>query len=157
MEVNRGPVLEVGLLDGVRVMWMVGRAEEETEDVTRGETEELTGVEAAVGETEADGGDAVGLVNGKEWETELGVGVYCRVDATDLEAGVRVDVIDEDGKDAEEGRKEIVRPVLGGKGVDDVTKGEWGIFVREAELDGKLVGRGKAVVKDEEEGVMVEL
>lgn len=69
-------MLEVGLLDGVGVMWMVGRAEEETEDVTRGETEELTGVEAAVGDTEADGGgDAVGLVNSEVWDTELGVGV----------------------------------------------------------------------------------
>lgn len=60
-------MLEVGLLDGVGVMWMVGRAEEEMEDVTRGETEELARVEAAVGDTEADdGGDAVGLVNSEE-------------------------------------------------------------------------------------------
>lgn len=85
------------------------------------------------------------------------MGVYCRVDATDLEAGVRVDVMEEDGKDAEEGRKEIVRPMLGGKGLDDVTGEEWGAFVREAKVDGRLVGREKAVVRDEEEGAMVGL
>jgi hypothetical protein len=84
LEVERRPVLEVGLLDGVGVMWMVGRAEEIT-------------VEAAVGDTKVgadEGGDAVGVVSSGEWDTELGVGVYCRVEA-DLEAGVRVDVMEE--------------------------------------------------------------
>lgn len=65
--------------------------------------------------------------------------------------------MEEDGKDVEEGRKEMVRPGLGGKGVDDVTDGEWGALVREAKVDGKLVGRNKAVVRDDKEGVMVEL
>lgn len=125
--------------------------------MTRGETEERT-VEAAVGDTkaEADEGDAVGLVNSEEWETELGVGVFCRVEATDLEAGVRVDVMEEDGKDAEEG-KDVVRPVLGEKGVDDVIDGEWGAFVRETKVDGKLVEREKVVSRDEKEGAVVEL
>ena len=80
---------------GVGLMWMVGRAEEEKEEVT-GETEEIT-VEAAVGDTKVgadEGGDAVGVVSSGEWDTELGVGVYCRVEA-DLEAGVRVDVMEE--------------------------------------------------------------
>lgn len=97
MEVERGPVLEIGLLDGVGVTWMVGRAEEEKEEVTRGETEEITGVEAAVGDRKAgadEGGDAVGVVSSGEWDTEVGVDVYCRVEA-DLEAGVRVDVMEE--------------------------------------------------------------
>lgn len=44
-------MLMVGLLDGVGVVGRVGRAEEEMDEVTRGETEELTGVEAAVGDS----------------------------------------------------------------------------------------------------------
>lgn len=51
---DRRPLLEVGRLDGVGVMWMVGRAEEGMDEVTRGDTEELTGVEAAVGDTKAE-------------------------------------------------------------------------------------------------------
>lgn len=54
MEVDRRPLLEVGRLDGVGVMWMVGRTEEGMDEVTRGDTEELTGVEAAVGDTKAE-------------------------------------------------------------------------------------------------------
>lgn len=58
MAVDRRLTLAVGLLDGVGVMWRVGRAEEGMGEVTRGKTEELTGVEAAVGDSkeETDGG-----------------------------------------------------------------------------------------------------
>lgn len=105
MEVDRGALLEVGLLDGVGVMWVVGRAEEEKDEVTRGKMEEITGVEAAVGVTKAepDGGygTVVGLVNAEEWDTGLEAGVYCRVEPTELEAGVRGDVIEEGGKEVE--------------------------------------------------------
>lgn len=51
MAVDRRLMLMVGLLDGVGVVGRVGRAEEEMDEVTRGETEELTGVEAAVGDS----------------------------------------------------------------------------------------------------------
>lgn len=149
-------MLETGLIDGVGVTWMVGRAEEEKEEVARGEAEEIR-VEAAVGDTKAEeGGDTVGLVNSGEWDTELGVGVYCGVDATDLEAGVRVDVMEEDGKDAEEG-KDVVRSGLGGKGVNDVMDEEWGALVRETKVGGKLVGREIAGVRDAKGGAVAEL
>lgn len=51
MAVDRRLTLTVGLLDGVGVMGRVGRAEEEIDEVTRGKTEEFTGVEAAVGDS----------------------------------------------------------------------------------------------------------
>lgn len=105
MEVDRGPVLDIGLLDGVGVMWMVGRAEEEKDEVIRGKVEELT-VEAAVADTKAETDEGcdpvVGLVTREEWDTKLEVGVYCGVEPTAFEAGVREDVMEEDGKDAEE-------------------------------------------------------
>lgn len=109
---EKGPVLEVGIFDGVGVMWLVGRAEEEME-VTRGDTEELGG-EAAEGDTKAEtdgGGDTVRLVNSGEWETELGEGVDSRVDGIDREVGGRLDVREDGGEDA---RKDVVRLELGG-------------------------------------------
>lgn len=51
MAVDRRLPLAVGLLDGVGVLGRVGRAEEGMEEATRGKTEELTGVEAAVGDS----------------------------------------------------------------------------------------------------------
>lgn len=54
MEVDRRLTLEAGMLDGVGVMWMVGRAEEGMDEVTRGRTDELTGVEAVVPDTTDD-------------------------------------------------------------------------------------------------------
>lgn len=156
---ERGPMLEVGIFAGVGVMWLVGRTEEEME-VTRGGTEELRGGEAADGDTKAEtdgGGDAVGLVNSGEWETELGVCVYCRVEVIDREVGGRVDVREDDGKDDGRGRKDVVTPELGGRDVDDGTDGEWGLSLRETKVDSKLVGGERTLVKDEKEGAIVEL
>lgn len=151
-------MLEVGIFDGVGVMWLVGRTEEEME-VTK-DTEELTGVEATDGDTKAetDGGvDAVDLVNSGEWETELGVGMYCRVEVVDIEVGGRVDVREDGGKDAEEGRRDVLRPELGGREVDNGTDGEWGLSLRETKVDSKLVGGERTLVEDEKEGEIVEL
>lgn len=104
MEVDGGPVLYVGLLDGEGVIWMVGRAEEENDEVTRGRAEDIR-EEGAVGDTkeETDEGcdPVVGVVNGEEWDTKLEVGVYSGVEPTALEGAVRGDVMEEDGKDAE--------------------------------------------------------
>lgn len=154
-----GPMLEVGIVDGVGVMWLVGRTEEEME-VTRGDTEELTGVEAAEGDTKAEtdgGGDAVGLVTRGEWETELGVSVDCRVEVIGREVGGRGDVREDGGEDAEGGRKDVVRPELGGRDVDDGRDGEWGLSLRETKVDSKLVGGERALVEDEKEGEIVDL
>lgn len=152
---EKGPVLEVGMFDGVGVMWLVGRAEEEME-VTRGDTEELGG-EAAEGDTKAEtdgGGDTVGLVNSGEWETELGEGVDSRVDGIDREVGGRLDVREDCGEDA---RKDVVRLELGGGDGDDGTDGERGLSLRETRVDSKLVGGERTLVEDEKEGAIVEL
>lgn len=77
-------MLEVGLFDGVGVMWMVGRVEEIIVEVVVGDIK--VGVD--------EGGDVVGVVSSGEWDIELGVGVYCRVEV-DFEVGVRVDVMEE--------------------------------------------------------------
>lgn len=98
----------------------------------------------------------MGLVSRGEWDTELAVEVYCGGEPAELEAGVRGDVMEEDGKDAEE-RKDVVVPEWGRKEVDDVTDGECGTLVRETKVDGKLVGREEAVGKDGKEGETVEL
>lgn len=54
---DRRLTLTVGLLDGVGVVGRVGRAEEEMDEVTRGKTEELTGVEAEVGDSKEETGE----------------------------------------------------------------------------------------------------
>lgn len=104
MEVDGRLTLVVGLLGGVGVMWVVGRAEAGMDEVTSGKTEELTGVEAAVPDTKAgtdEACDDVGFVKSGEWDTELGGGVCCGVEPPDIAVDVRGKVMEEDGKAAE--------------------------------------------------------